>query len=230
MRKLTVQAFLSLDGVMQAPGGQGEDPSGNFKHEGWIVPFADEATGSVIGESFSKPFDLLLGRNTYDIFAAHWPRISTDPKAPNYDEGDAFIARVFNQATKHVATHSPDTLKWQNSKALDSDVVAAVRKLKQTDGPELITQGSSVLLQTLLASDLVDEMRLQIYPVVLGKGKRLFGDRALAHTLKLVSSSTSPSGVLITTYQRSGEVKTGSFMTAEPSEEELKRREKIARG
>jgi dihydrofolate reductase len=229
MRKVIVGAFLSLDGVMQAPGGPDEDPSGGFRFGGWTVPYSDETIGAAMGEGFSKPFDLLLGRNTYDIFAAHWPRTATDPAAPGYDEGEAQIANAFNRTTKYVATHSPDTLKWQNSQALGNDVPAAVRKLKQGNGPDLLTQGSCELLQTLLASNLVDELRLLIYPVVLGKGKRLFGTGALPHALKVSRSITSRSGVVIATYQREGDVKTGSFVMPDPSDEELKRRQKIGR-
>ncbi|HEX6244916.1 MAG TPA: dihydrofolate reductase family protein [Polyangiales bacterium] len=230
MRKLTVGAFLSLDGVMQAPGGPEEDRSGGFQLGGWIVPLSDETTGAAVQESFSKPFDLLLGRNTYDIFAAHWgSRIPTDPAAPGYDEGNARVARAFNQATKYVATHAPDTLTWQNSRALGDDVPAAIRKLKQESGPDLLTQGSCELLHTLLANDLVDQLRLQIFPLVLGKGKRLFDGRSLPHALTLSSSKISANGVLIVTYQRAGEVETGSFLLPDPPEEELKRREKIER-
>lgn len=229
MRKVTIGAFISLDGVMQAPGGPEEDRSGGFKFGGWIVPYADDVTNAAMGDAFRKPFDLLLGRSTYDIFAAHWPRMPTDPSAPDYDAGNAHITKTFNQATKYVATHSPDTLKWQNSQALGNDVPGAVRKLKQGDGPDLLTQGSSELLHILLAHDLVDELRLLIHPVVLGKGKRLFDSGSLPHALTLVSSKTSPSGVLVVTYQRAGEVKTGSFAMPEPSEDELKRRAKNLR-
>src|SRR5687767_2148555 len=211
MRKIVTGAFMSLDGVMQAPGGPGEDPSGGFKHGGWTVPLWDDAVSAAMEESFAAPFDLLLGRKTYDIFAAHWPHIDVDPKSSNFDALNADIARKFNAITKYVVTHRPETLTWQNSRALGADVVAALRKLKQEDGPRLLTQGSSVLIQTLLANDLIDELRLVIFPVVLGRGKRLFGEGAVPAALKLTKSTVSPSGVVIATYERAGDVKTGSF-------------------
>jgi dihydrofolate reductase len=229
MRKVTVGAFLSLDGVMQSPGGPEEDPSGGFQLGGWIVPYSDEASGEAVQESFSKPFDLLLGRSTYDIFAAHWPKMPTDPAAPGYQEGNAQVSKAFNRATKYVATHHPATLTWQNSRALGEDVPTAVRKLKQESGPDLLTQGSCNLIHTLLAHDLVDELRLQIFPLVLGKGKRLFDAGSLPRALKLASSKTSPNGILLVHYQRAGDVKTGSFLLTDPSEEELERRQKIGR-
>jgi len=212
MRKIVTGAFVSLDGVMQAPGGPGEDPSGGFRFGGWIVPLCDAVTGAAIGESFATPFDLLLGRRTYDIFAAHWPRIPTDPAARGYDAGNADIARKFNAATKYVATHRPESLTWQHSRALGTDVVAALRELKAQDGPPLLTQGSSELIQILLANDLIDELRLQTFPVVLGRGKRLFGDSAAPAAFKVTKSIVSPSGVVVATYERAGAVQTGSFL------------------
>lgn len=229
MRKLTAAAFLSLDGVMQAPGGPDEDRSGDFQFGGWMVPYADETTGAFVGESFSKPFELLLGRNTYDIFAAHWPHIPTDPAAPGYHEGHAFIANAFNGTRKYVATHAREPLAWHNSQALGANVPEAVRDLKRAGGPTLLTQGSCALLHTLLAHHLVDELRLLIFPVVLGKGKRLFGGDVAPSAFKVVSSHSSNSGVLMATYQRDGEVQTGSFASPEPSEDELKRRRRAGR-
>lgn len=217
MRKLVTMAFVSLDGVMQAPGGPGEDPSGGFEYGGWVAPHFDEALGVAVDEAFSAPFDLLLGRKTYDIFAAHWPRIPTDPAAAGYDEGNAQIARRFNAITKYVATHRPDSLGWQNSQSLGNDVVARLRDLKREDGPTLLTQGSSELIQTLLAHDLVDELRLTIFPVVLGRGKRLFGQGTKPAGFKLEKSSASPNGVIIAQYVRAGEVATGSFALDEPA-------------
>lgn len=211
MRKVIATAFVSLDGVMQAPGGPEEDSAGGFKHGGWTFPYWDDVVGAAMGEVFASPFALLLGRKTYDIFAAHWPRVDLDPSSSRFDEGSAHIARTFNEATKYVATHSPGTLSWANSESLGSDVPGRVRALKRQAGPILLVQGSSELLQTLLAHDLIDEIRLLIYPVVLGKGKRFFGDGAMPAAFKLAGSSTSSSGVLITTYERAGEVRTGSF-------------------
>ncbi|MEO6102695.1 MAG: dihydrofolate reductase family protein, partial [Pseudoxanthomonas sp.] len=168
-RKLIVAAMLSLDGVMQAPGGPDEDRSGGFIHGGWIWPYGDESD-TVMDGVFSRPYELVLGRRTYDIFAAYWPRQSGEGEF-----GD--IANGFNRATKHVATHHADTLAWQHSRALGADPVAALRTLKQRDGPDLVTQGSCELLHQLLASDVVDELRLLVYPLLLGQGKRLFDDR-----------------------------------------------------
>ncbi|MGH8025436.1 MAG: dihydrofolate reductase family protein [Pseudoxanthomonas sp.] len=207
MRKLTVAAFLSLDGVIQGPGGPGEDIEGGFAYCGWMVPYADEAFGAEIDELFARPFDLLLGRKTYDIFACYWPNAKVEGQ-------DSKIADLFNNATKHVATHRPETLAWQNSRALGQDVVEALRALKRTDGPDLLTQGSSDLVHQLLAADLVDELRLMVFRVVLGKGKRLFDAGSRAAAFRLESSSVTPGGIVISRYAREGEVRTGSFATA----------------
>jgi dihydrofolate reductase len=227
MRKIVVTAFVSLDGVIQAPGGPDEDPTGGFEYGGWTTPYGDEMLGAAINEGMSKPFDLLLGRNTYDIFAAHWPYIATDPSAGNYDESDAEIARLFNGTTKYVATHEPDTLNWQNSKWLGKDVAAALRELKNEDGPVLQIWGSSKLIQQLLTADLIDEFRLLIYPVAFGKGKRLFGDGTMPAAFKLESSQATTTGVILATYRRDGEVRTGSYALTEPSKAELERRKKL---
>ena len=204
MRKIIVAAFLSLDGVMQAPGAPSEDTEGGFAYGGWLVPYADEVFGNSMGELFSRPFELLLGRRTYDIFAAHWPRVPADSE-------DASIAVLFNGVTKHVATHRPESLAWQNSRGLGDDIVASLRMLKQQDGPDLLTQGSSELVHQLLATDLVDELRLLVFPVLLGKGKRLFDEGSQPAAFRLESSVASPSGIVISRYSREGEVKTGSF-------------------
>jgi dihydrofolate reductase len=214
MRKIIAGAFASLDGVMQAPGGPEEDTSGGFAHGGWTVPYWDDATAAFMEEGFRTPYALLLGRRTYDIFAAYWPKYETQAAQADAQEGNLDIARQFNRATKYVATHHPHTLDWQHSQWLGEDVVAALRELKQQDGPRLLVQGSSVLLQALFAADLVDELRLLVYPLVLGKGKRLFGTDTLPAAFKLLESSTSPSGVLLAHYARAGEVETGSFDTA----------------
>jgi dihydrofolate reductase len=204
MRKLTVAAFLSLDGVMQAPGGPDEDTSDEFRFDGWIVPHADKVSGEAVQDLFSQPFELLLGRRTYDIFAAYWPRQTADSHSH-------CIADLFNRATKHVATHRPDTLEWQNSHALDGDIADAIRALKQQEGADLLTQGSGDLVRQLLAAGLVDELRLMTFPVMLGRGKRLFDDTAQASALTLVNSTSTSNGVLITRYVRDGEVRTGTF-------------------
>lgn len=203
MRKLIVPAFISLDGVIQAPGGPKEDTSGGFVHGGWVWPYGDE-TGEVMGGVFKRPFELLLGRRTYDIFAAYWPHVAED--APHRSFADSF-----NGTAKHVATHHPDTLAWQNSRALGPDVIAAVRGLKRDDGPDLVTQGSSDVVHQLLATDLVDELLLLVYPLLLGRGKRLFDDSSQAFAFRLEESRATPSGVLVNRYVREGEVRTGSF-------------------
>jgi dihydrofolate reductase len=216
MRKIVAATFVSLDGVMQAPGGPEEDPTGDFNYGGWTFHYWDDAMGGVMDETFSKPFALLLGRKTYDIFAAHWPYRPDDP-----------IGKAFNAATKYVATHSPETLNWENSQSLGSDVVASLRKLKQEDGPVLLIQGSSELIQTLLAADLIDEFRLLIFPLVLGRGKKLFGSGTMPAAFKLTGSQASTTGVLMAAYERAGEIKTGSFALEEPTEAELERRRNL---
>ena len=204
MRPLVVAAFLSLDGVMQAPGGPDEDRDGGFCFGGWVAPHVDAAFGEAMGALFSRPFELLLGRRTYDIFAGHWPRVPADSE-------DAGLAELFNCTAKHVATHRPASLDWRNSHALGSDVVASVATLKAQDGPTLLTQGSSQLVRQLLTGDLVDELRLLTFPVVLGTGKRLFDADARPAGFRLEYGKISPSGVVIARYLRAGGVDTGSF-------------------
>ncbi|MEO3432193.1 dihydrofolate reductase family protein [Inquilinus sp. CAU 1745] len=218
MRKVIVGAFTSLDGIMQAPGGPDEDPVGGFDHGGWATSYFDESMGEAVEEMFARPFDLLLGRKTYDIFAAHWP----------YAGADDPIGPLFDRITKYVATRNPDLeLGWKNSRTLGADAVAGVKKLKGEDGPNLLTQGSTDFLQTLFRNDLVDEIYISFFPVVLGKGKRLFGDGASPAAFKLVGSRTSPSGVTVNNYVRAGEIVTGSFEFDQPTEAELERRRKL---
>ncbi|MDX8433207.1 dihydrofolate reductase family protein [Mesorhizobium abyssinicae] len=212
MRKIIAATFVSLDGVMQAPGGPEEDPVGGFKFGGWTFHYFDEVAGVAMEELFSKPFALLLGRRTYDIFAAYWP----------YQKDQ--IADAFNPATKYVATHRPDSLTWENTEPLGSDVVARLRQLKQEDGPDLLIQGSGNLIQTLLANGLIDEIKLMTFPMLLGKGKRLFGDNAMPAAFKLVKSQATTTGVIMATYERGGEIRTGSFAQDKPSDAELERR------
>lgn len=202
MRKLIAAVMISLDGVIQAPGGPGEDRSGGFALGGWAWPYASE--GEAMDGLFTRPCALVLGRHTYDIFAGYWPQVASD--APH-----GAIADAFNAATKHVATHRPDTLAWAHSHALDGDVVDALRALKRTDGPDLVIQGSSVLLHQLLARDVVDELRLLVYPIVLGRGKRLFDDDAQAAAFRLAGTRATPTGVIVSRYEREGDVRTGSF-------------------
>ena len=219
MRRLIVSTFASLDGVMQAPGGPKEDPTGGFTFGGWTFPHFDAALGGAMGEIFGRPFDLLLGRKTYEIFAAHWPHV-TDPNDP--------IAGLFNKVTKYVASRSKPKLSWQNSAWLGEDTVAALKQLNGEDGPDLLVQGSGDLIQTLLKNSLVDEFSVLIFPVVLGKGKRLFGDGTTPAGLKLVKSRSFPTGVIVATYAPDGAVRTGSFQLAEPTEAEMERRRKLS--
>jgi dihydrofolate reductase len=212
MRELIVNTFLTLDGVMQAPGGPEEDPSGGFEHGGWSFGYWDEQMQSTMGESMSKPFDLVLGRKTYEIFAAHWPH-SDDP-----------AAEVLNKATKHVASTTLTELEWENSKLIEGEVPDGVRALKEEDGPELQVHGSANLIQTLLEHELIDEFRLWTFPLVLGKGKRLFDSGTVPAGLDLVSSQVSSTGVTTVTYRTGAEIKYGSFAAEDPSEAELARR------
>jgi len=205
MRKLIVAEHLSLDGVIQGPGGPEEDPSGEFRLGGWTVPYSDEAIGQNLQDLFSQPFELLLGRRTYDIWAAYWPHVRA---------GNA-IADRFNSAPKHVATHRPDTLDWHNSHALQGDLADAVRALKKQDGANLMTWGSGDMVRQLLATGLVDEFRLMIYPVVLGRGKRLFDDNAQPSAFAVTHSTRTASGVLLARYACSGGVRTGTFKDSE---------------
>jgi dihydrofolate reductase len=200
MRQLVVSTFLTLDGVMQAPGGPGEDDSGGFAYGGWTVPYFDEHVGRFMAELMAPPFDLLLGRRTYDIFAAYWPHASEE-------EG----ARPLNDATKYVASRSRPTLSWDKSVLIEGDVAQGVSALKASDGPELQVHGSQNLLQTLIGAGLVDRYRLLVFPVVLGSGKRLFADGTIPAALRLVTSTVSSTGVVMSTYEPAGEVVTGSF-------------------
>jgi dihydrofolate reductase len=201
MRKLIVQTFLTLDGVMQAPGGPGEDDDGGFAYGGWSVNYWDDQMGQVMGEATSTPFAMVLGRRTYDIMAAYWP---TAPE----EEG----AKVFNDATKYVASRSrPDLEAWSNSVLLEGDAAGALAARKREDGPELQVHGSANLIQTLLRHNLVDEFRLWVFPVVIGSGKRLFADGTVPVGLRLADSKVSSTGVVMGTWQPAGEIATGSF-------------------
>jgi dihydrofolate reductase len=211
MRKLAVNTFISLDGVMQAPGGPEEDPSGGFTHGGWSFNYWDEVMGAAMG----TPYDLLLGRRTYEIFAAHWPYSNEEPAATS-----------LNAAHKYVASRTLEETSWGPA-TLIRDVPAEVAKLKAQDGVEIQVHGSSDLLQTLLKHDLVDELRVWTFPVLLGGGKRLFGDGIAAGGLKLVDSTVATSGVIIATYHRAGAIPYGSFALEEPSPAEVERRKHL---
>jgi len=218
MRKLVVLSFLSLDGVMQAPGGPEEDPTGGFKHGGWVAGYFDDFLGKVMVGQMSKPFDLLLGRKTYEIFAAHWPYVKT--------EGDPIAAGI-NKAKKYVASKTLTKLGWSNSELIKGDVAKEVKKLKEQGGPEIQVHGSGGLIQTLLKHDLVDELWLKIFPITLGRGKRLFAEGTIPVGFKLLEGEISPSGVIVAAYLRAGEVRTGSFALEVPTEAELARRKRL---
>jgi dihydrofolate reductase len=208
MRKLVVLTFVTLDGVMQAPGGPGEDDSGGFKYGGWSVGYFDDVLGNVMGEQISHPFDLLLGRHTYDIFAGHWPKVPAD------DPG----GQVINRARKYVVTHRPVSTEWKETVPITGDVAEKIKALKKEDRPELQVHGSSNLIQTLLKHDLVDELWLKTFPVTLGSGKRLFGDGTIPAGFTATKSQVSPSGVVSTSYARAGAIKLGSFELAASGE------------
>jgi dihydrofolate reductase len=187
---------------MQAPGGPEEDASGKFKFGGWSFPYFDDFLGGVMGEQMSGDFDLLLGRRTYDLFASFWPH--QDPKL---NPG----AGPLNRASKYVVSHAPQQFTWENSQMVTGDVVAEIKKLKNQEGPVLQVHGSSNLIQTLLKNDLVDELWLKIYPLILGSGKRLFGEGAVPRAFELTGAKSSPKGVIVASYKRAGELVTGTF-------------------
>jgi dihydrofolate reductase len=217
MRKIVVLSFVTLDGIMQAPGGPEEDPTGGFGYGGWMAGYFDDFLSKVMGEQTSKPFDLLLGRKTYEIFAAHWPYAKDD---------DPFAAKL-NNAKKYVASKTLGKLEWNNSILLKGDIVQEIRKLKEQDGPNLQVHGSGNLIQTLLKHDLVDELWLKIAPITAGRGKRLFAEGTIPAGFKLIDNKASTTGVIIATYEREGEIKTGSFEFETPTEAELARRKKL---
>jgi dihydrofolate reductase len=213
MRTLVVNTFMSLDGVMQSPGGPDEDPTGGFDHGGWAVNYFDDEMMQRMAES--GPYELLLGRGTYEIFAAHWPS----------DQGP--IADHLNGTRKHVASTTLKQVDWNNSTLITGDVADYVRALKDEEGPEIQVHGSPGLIQTLLRHDLIDEYRLWTFPLVLGSGKRFFGDGAVPAALRLVDSATTDTGVTVNIYARAGEIEPGSFEFDEPTEAELERRRRL---
>ena len=198
MRKVISITQITLDGVMQAPGGPEEDPSNGFTHGGWAMPHVDEDARNVIDQTIAGEFDMLLGRRTYDLFAGYWP-----------NQGDNPIARAFDKATKYVVTRGTGRLDWKKSQRIDGDVIEEVKKLKASDGPELHVWGSSELLQALIAADLVDEYRLWVFPVLLGEGKRLFENGVPPRGLTLVETRRTDSGVLVNTYRPAGPLPRG---------------------
>ena len=218
MRKLTGAVFVSLDGVMQAPGGPDEDPTSNFRFGGWVQPFWGEEMGPfeqlIMGE-----YDLLLGKRTYDSFAAYWPYNQDNP-----------IGEKFQRINKYVLTHSDEPLEWENSHRLSGNTTDAVAELKRTEGRDLLIQGSSTLYVPLLSAGLIDRLILMTFPVLLGKGKRIFDGSEQPGSLKLTDHFVSNKGVILATYEPAGEVRTGTFATKPPSEEELERRAKVEEG
>lgn len=218
MRKLIVLSFVTLDGVMQAPGGPNEDQTGGFEHGGWVAGYFDDFLGKVMMKQMSRPFELLLGRRTYEIFAAHWPYVDS--------KEDPFAADI-NNAKKYVASKTLTKLDWNNSEVIKGEVAKGVKELKEQEGPEIQVHGSGGLTQTLLQHDLVDELWLKIFPITLGRGKRLFAEGTIPVGFKLLASEASPSGVIVATYMRSGEVKTGSFALEVPTDAELARRKRL---
>lgn len=198
MRNIIVLSFVTLDGVMQAPGGPEEDTAGGFSYGGWTVPYFDDFLGNEMTEQMNRPFDLLLGRKTYELFASYWPH--------HVDEGPGI-----NNATKYVASHAPMEFSWERSVHLQGDVVEEVKKLKAQDGPELQVHGSGNLIQTLLRHDLIDELWLKIFPITLGTGKRLFAEGTTPGAFTLREAKMSPRGVIVASYERAGDVQTGSF-------------------
>lgn len=199
MRKIVVLSFISLDGVMQAPGNPEEDYSGGFEYGGWTPPYSDEFSGNMMVKQVSGSYDLLLGRKTYDIFVRYWPK-QTGP-----------IADPFNKAKKYVVSNSSPKLVWENSVLIEGDVLTGVKELKKSNGPMLQVHGSGNLIQTLFKNDLVDELWLKIFPITLGKGKLLFAEGTIPVAFELIESITSPKGIIFASYKRSGKVKTGSF-------------------
>ncbi len=218
MRRLIASTFASLDGVMQAPGGPEEDPTGGFTLGGWMFAYADDSMDISASGFDGKDRDLVLGRRTYEIFEAYWP----------YQPADHPIAKTLNAAKKYVASRTLTVLRWNNSTLLQGDVVSAIIALKAQPGPDLQVIGSGNLVQTLQAASLIDEYNVWTFPVVLGRGKRLFSETARPSALRLVRSRVSTTGVVMSTYVPGGDIQPGSFASAEPSEKEFARRRKMA--
>lgn len=207
---------MTLDGVMQAPGGPDEDPSGGFRHGGWVAGYWDDFLGNVMGEQMKGPFDLLLGRKTYELFAAYWPHAGAEESG----------AKELNSARKFVVSTTLKKLDWANSERVSGDVADEIRKLKEQSGPELQVHGSGKLIQTILKNNLIDEFRLKIFPITLGAGKRLFAEGTMPVEFKLIDCKASTKGVIVATYKRAGEVMTGSFALQQPKQPDPKHHEK----
>ena len=229
MRKIIVQTFITLDGVMQSPGGPHEDPSGGFIHGGWAINYFDEAMMKSMEDLNTKPFALLLGRRTYEIFAAHWPYVKEkhgeNPKEASIDDP---YADALNAAKKYVVSGRPLALSWNKTTHIASKVVEAIQKLKGEDGPEIQVHGSGNLVQSLLKHDLVDEFRLMIFPITLGSGKKLFADGTELSAFTLTKNAISSTGVLMATYKKAGAVQVGSAEFDTPTDAEIARRARWA--
>jgi len=197
VRKIIVLSFITMDGVIQGPGGPTEDPSGGFTYGGWLVPYFDDVLGGIMADQMSKPFDLLLGRTTFELFASYWPH--------HVEEGPGI-----NNATKYVVSNTLTAHEWSKSVFLKGNVVEEIKKLKQQDGPDLQVHGSGKLIQTLLKNDLIDAFWLKIFPVSLGTGKRLFAEGTIPAAFKVAETKLTPAGVIVATYERAGEVKMGT--------------------
>jgi dihydrofolate reductase len=220
MRKIIVSTFVSMDGVLQAPGGPTEDPTNNFKYGGWMFPYSDEVVNEFIGDLLmNEPYDLLLGRRTYQIFAAYWPY-----------QGEHPITERFNSAQKYVVSGASPDLTWENSTLISGDVVSQLKALKQQDGPNLVVQGSGKLIQTLLQHNLIDELHTLMFPITLGHGKKLFEEGVTAAEWKLTDHKITTTGTVITSYIPHGDVKTGSFAATDMSELEKARQTAMAKG
>jgi len=219
MRKIIVCTFMTMDGVLQAPGGPEEDTSGGFKWGGWMFPYSDELTDSKVGQLMSKPFDLLLGRRTYEIFSAYWP----------YQNSENPIASLFNRIRKYVVASTPVDLSWDNSVQISGDTVSELKKLKEQDGPDLLVHGSSILIQTLLANKLIDELHIFTFPITLGEGRKLFQNGTQAAQWKVTDTVITTTGAIIASYVPDGDVKLGSYVSDVVSEAEIARREKFAK-
>ncbi|MCF6405053.1 dihydrofolate reductase family protein [Chitinophaga filiformis] len=221
MRKIIVATFTSMDGVLQAPGGPHEDTSGGFKYGGWMFHYTDDQTDNKLGQIMSEPFDLLLGRRTYEIFSAYWP----------YQPSDNPIATLFNRINKYVVASTPVDLSWEHSTLITGDTISELKKLKEQDGPDLLVHGSSVLIQSLLANKLIDELHIWTFPVTLGEGRKLFQDGTQAAQWKVTDVVIGANGGIVASYIPDGDIRLGSFETAgvSASKAELARREKFAK-
>ena len=238
MRRIVASVFVSLDGVMQAPGGPSEDPTGGFAHGGWLPQFFDADVGAAIDDIFDRPYDLLLGRRTYEIFAAYWPYLGGDTtgigqvfEATGSDDGEAdalAMAEAFTKANKYVLTRGQPDLGWANSHELPD--IAALRALKAGDGPDLIVQGSSTLYPQLLADGLLDQLTVMTFPVVIGQGKRLFGDGTPLLAMRLIEQKVTRGGALIATYAPGGTVEHGWAGPQSTSAREVERQRRIQEG